>query len=138
MVKSDRASMSVGLELREPLLDHDLTTWLLRAPVSTRFNRESGKTKLQSRRFLARRMPTPLFDLPKHGFTAPLPAWISGPLAEPLTDALERLGSGHLEPIVLPAGRMSWRDCDPLLKDEEMTFLWRVMCFSGWQRQHHS
>lgn len=139
MVKSDRASMSVGLELREPLLDHDLTKWFLRAPVSARIDRESGRTKLPSRRFLARRIPTSLFEeLPKHGFTAPLPAWLSGPLAEPLSEALERLGSGRLDPVVLPSGCTSWRDTDPILNDEGKTFLWRVMCFSEWLRNNSS
>ena len=61
MVKADRASMSVGLELRSPLLDHDLTAWLLRSPVSARFDHEHSVTKLLSRRSLECRVSATLW-----------------------------------------------------------------------------
>ena len=135
MVKSDRASMSVGLELREPLLDHELTGWLLQSPVSARFDRELGIRKVLPRRALASRIPSNLLDRPKQGFRPPLARWLTGPLADPLAEALERLGDGRLEPIVLPQGCGTWRDCDPALHGENKDFLWRIICFSEWSKE---
>ena len=134
MVKADRASMSVGLELRSPLLDHELTAWLLRSPVSARFDHERSVTKLLSRRSLEHRLSATHFDRPKQGFTPPLPKWLAGPLAAQMADALERLRNGRLDPIVLPRGCDSWRDCDPALRDRNIDFLWRIISFSEWSR----
>jgi asparagine synthase (glutamine-hydrolysing) len=132
MVKSDRASMSVGLELREPLLDDRLIAWLLRSPVSERFDHERGITKVLPRRALASRISSNLLDRPKRGFTPPLDAWLAGPLAEPMEEALERLEAGRLEPIVLPRGCKSWRDRVPACEGQNRDFLWRIVCFSEW------
>ena len=134
MVKSDRASMSVGLELREPLLDQELTGWLLRAPVSARFDRERGITKVLPRRALASRIPSNIFDRPKHGFTPPVATWLAGPLADQMEDALVRLGDGRLEPIALPRGCTTWLESDPVLRDLNNEFLWRILCFSEWNK----
>lgn len=134
MVKTDRSSMSVGLELREPLLDHHLTSWLLQTPVSGRFDRESSITKVLPRRALASRIPSNLLDRPKQGFTPPLAKWLAGPLAAAAAEALERLDDGRLDPIVLPRGCTSWRDFDPALHDGNNEFLWRIICFSEWTK----
>jgi asparagine synthase (glutamine-hydrolysing) len=135
MVKADRASMSVGLELRSPLLDHDLTAWLLRSPVSARFDQQHSLTKLLSRRSLECRISATLFDRPKQGFSPPLQKWLAGPLAGQVADALERLESGRLAPIVLPRGCTSWSDCDPSVRDGNIDFLWRIISFSEWSKQ---
>ncbi len=134
MVKADRASMSTGLELRAPLLDHHLTAWLLNSPVSSRFDYERGITKLLPRRALAHKISSNLLDRPKRGFTPPLARWLAGPLAERAKDALERLENGLLGPLALPRGCTTWRDLDPVLRDEGNQFLWRILCFSEWKR----
>ena len=135
MVKADRASMSVGLELRSPLLDHELVAWLLRSPTAARFDSVRGITKLLPRLSLARRISPELLARQKQGFTAPLQEWLAGPLAERMADALERLAAGDLDPIVLPAGCATWNECDPILRDGNVDFLWRVICFSEWSKQ---
>ena len=134
MVKADRASMSVGLELRSPLLDHDLTAWLLRSPVSERFDRQRCVTKVLPRRSLESRVSATLLDRPKQGFSPPLPKWLAGPLAGQIADALEQLESGRLDPIVLPRGCTSWRDCDAATRDGNIDFLWRIISFSEWSK----
>ena len=134
MVKADRASMSVGLELRSPFLDHKLASWLLQTPVSARFDRKLGMTKLLPRNSLGRRISPDLLSTEKRGFTGPLQEWLSGPLAEPMADALARLEAGDLAPIVLPAGCASWNECDPILRGN-VDFLWRVISFSEWSKQ---
>ncbi len=135
MVKSDRASMSVGLELRSPLLDHELTAWLLRSPVAARFDCESSVSKVLQRRLLEPRISATLLNRPKQGFTPPLQEWLAGPLAERRAEALARLESGRLDPIVLPYGCSSWADCDRVMRDKNTDFLWRIICFSEWLEQ---
>jgi len=80
LVKVDRASMSCGLEVRSPLLDHRVveTAWRL-AP---RDRAEAGEGKQVLRRMLAARVPPRLFQRPKAGFAAPLHAWLRGPLRD--------------------------------------------------------
>jgi asparagine synthase (glutamine-hydrolysing) len=134
MVKADRAGMSAGLELREPLLDHELTAWCLRRPVEVRYDRATETSKLLPRRALERRLPASLVDRPKQGFTPPHASWLAGPLSSAVEDALARLGSGELEPLAFPPGCGSWADCDAALGDGRRHFLWRVVCFAEWWR----
>ena len=132
MVKADRASMSTGLELRSPLLDHELTAWLIRTPVSARFDHMRSVTKILLRRSLESRVSPELLNRPKQGFTPPLQQWLAGPLAGQMADALQRLESGHLDPIVLPRGCANWGDCDPAISGGNIDFLWRIISFSEW------
>jgi asparagine synthase (glutamine-hydrolysing) len=74
LVKVDRASMSVGLECRAPLLDHRVVevAWRLDAASLTR----DGRGKYPLRELLARRLPRELFERPKQGFAVPLAQWL--------------------------------------------------------------
>jgi asparagine synthase (glutamine-hydrolysing) len=78
-------SMAVSLESREPLLDHRLLEFAARVPAGLKLRR--GTSKYLLRRLLERRIPKPIVDRPKHGFEAPIGAWLRGPLA-PLVDDL--------------------------------------------------
>ena len=136
MVKSDRASMSVGLELREPFLDHQLVSWCLKLPITERYDSANRVSKLLPRAALGKRLPAQLIDRPKQGFTPPLGRWLTGPLRPYVQDALQRLQNGSIAPLRLPAGISSWRDCAARLNDEHQQFLWRTVCFSEWFREH--
>jgi asparagine synthase (glutamine-hydrolysing) len=78
MPKVDRASMAVGLELRVPLLSHELVELAWTFPAGLRIRNGEGKWPL--RQVLYRRVPKALLDRPKVGFTVPLAAWLRGPL----------------------------------------------------------
>lgn len=132
MVKSDRAGMHVGLELREPLLDHELTAWCLSRPVAERYDRGSRAAKLPARRILRQALPDSLVARPKRGFTPPLADWLAGPLRPTVQGALVRLTRGDLFPLELPARARTWDECVAALDDRHNQFLWRVVCFSGW------
>jgi asparagine synthase (glutamine-hydrolysing) len=132
MVKGDRASMHFGLELREPLLDHELTAFGLSAPMMLRFDHIKRQGKVLPRRYLSGKLPKGLLDRQKHGFTPPLESWLSGPLFERKHDALDRLRSGRLAPIGFGDATKSWDECSRKLDDTHKQFLWRILCFSGW------
>ena len=85
MTKVDRMSMAVSLEAREPLLDHKLLEFAAAVPTSLKL--KNGRSKYLLRRLLERRIPREIVDRPKHGFEAPIGAWLRGPLA-PMVDSL--------------------------------------------------
>ena len=47
--KVDRASMAHSLEVREPLMDHELVDWLATLPSSHKINGQEGKYLLKNR-----------------------------------------------------------------------------------------
>lgn len=78
LVKVDRASMAVGLEVREPMLDHKLVEYACSLPL--RYKYFQGTTKYILRKILYKYLPQRLVDRPKHGFSVPLGKWLRGPL----------------------------------------------------------
>ena len=78
--KVDRMSMAHALEVRCPLLDHRLVEFAFRLPNSRKMPRLRGKYLL--RQLAARRLRPDLAWQPKRGFTAPVGAWLAGPLSE--------------------------------------------------------
>lgn len=70
LVKVDRMSMSNSLEVRAPLLDHDLFDAAAQLPE--KFIRENGVGKLILRNAMKDILPEDVFNHPKSGFSIPL------------------------------------------------------------------
>jgi asparagine synthase (glutamine-hydrolysing) len=79
-VKVDRASMANGLEVRPPLLDHELMELAARIPSGLKVR--GGETKWIFRRACGHLLPDELLLRPKRGFEIPVDAWLRGPLRE--------------------------------------------------------
>ncbi|MBF0143768.1 MAG: amidotransferase 1, exosortase A system-associated [Magnetococcales bacterium] len=82
LTKVDRASMAHGLEVRVPVLDHELVEWMATLPVHYRWRDGGGKYLLK--KALEPLLSRELLYRPKMGFSLPLSAWLRGPLAERL------------------------------------------------------
>jgi len=80
LVKVDRMSMANSLEVRCPLLDRRIIEFAFRVPASTKM--PNLKSKALLRQLARTRVPDQILTLPKHGFTAPVGAWLAGPYAE--------------------------------------------------------
>jgi len=86
LTKVDRASMSVGLESREPFLDHRLAQ--LAARIPNKLKSSNGTSKYILKKILHKYLPPDLVDRPKKGFTIPLADWLRGELNPLLMDYL--------------------------------------------------
>ena len=78
LTKVDRATMSVSLEGREPLLDHRIVEYMAQVPVAQKYKNRQGK--YLSRQILYRYIPSAMVDRPKAGFQIPLISWLRGDL----------------------------------------------------------
>jgi asparagine synthase (glutamine-hydrolysing) len=129
LVKVDRASMAVSLEVRSPFLDHRVVELAWSLPLAHRVG--AGGGKLVVRELLARHLPRELFERRKQGFTAPVGEWLRGPLRPWAEDLLEpgRLGrQGLLRPRAVERvwrqHLCGWRNHDNLL--------WSLLMFQAW------
>lgn len=74
LTKVDRATMSVSLEGREPLLDHRIIEYMARVPLDIKYKNRQGKYLL--RQVLYKYLPKEIVDKPKSGFQIPLNEWL--------------------------------------------------------------
>ena len=84
--KVDRASMVHSLEVREPLMDHELVEWLATLPSSLKIRGQEGKYLLK--KAMEPLLPKDILYRPKMGFAVPLARWFRGPLKERVRQAV--------------------------------------------------
>jgi asparagine synthase (glutamine-hydrolysing) len=135
LVKVDRASMSVGLECRVPLLDHRLVEFTWRVPLNVL--RRGGQSKWPLRQVLYRHVPRDLIERPKSGFAVPIDSWLRGPLrdwAEGLLDERRLAGEGFFNPAVIRAAWTSHQSGRRNLHHQ----LWGVLMFQAWHETQRS
>lgn len=129
LVKVDRASMAVSLEVRTPFLDHRLVEWAVALPESLKVR--DGRSKWLLRRILHRYVPPDFVDRPKMGFGVPMGEWLRGPLrewAESLLDARRLADEGFLDARCV---RRAWSD-HLARKSDRHSALWSVLMFQAW------
>lgn len=129
LVKVDRASMAVALEVRCPLLDWRILEFALSLPASMKLDAAGGKRILRA--LLGRYVPQALWDRPKAGFSVPIEAWLRGPLrdwAEALLDERVLREGGLL--AVQPVRRL-WAQHQAGTHNHERV-LWSLLMFQAW------
>ena len=95
LARVDRASMAHSLELRPPLLDHELVELGLALDGPLLLDPATGTGKLVVRRLMAGRVPAGLFDRPKRGFNLPIRRWVAR-RPRLLSAALDRLAEAGI------------------------------------------
>jgi asparagine synthase (glutamine-hydrolysing) len=129
--KVDRASMAHSLEVREPLMDHELVEWLASLPSDLKIR--GSESKFLLKKSMEGRLPDDIMHRPKMGFAVPLARWFRGPLQERVRSTL---GGGALaESGLFNAG------CLARLSDEHFsgrrdhsTPIWTLLMFDAFLR----
>jgi asparagine synthase (glutamine-hydrolysing) len=135
LVKVDRMSMAVSLEVRSPMLDHELADIAASTPHEWKIRNGQGKHILI--RALGDRLPAELLNREKMGFAIPLAGWLRGPLRELLWDHLDsprfferNIVSRNFMRYLLEEHQSGRRD--------NRTWLWALLVLEMWFRDFES
>lgn len=134
LVKADRASMSVALELRCPLLDHKVVELGARLPQALKFRR--GEQKALIKETLLPDLGPEFVHRRKCGFQMPLGKWFKGNLGQLVTERLlDRSGplAGLCDPVAVAALAQGFVKGQQDLSED----LWRLLVLSEWVARVH-
>jgi asparagine synthase (glutamine-hydrolysing) len=134
LTKVDRASMSIALEARVPILDHRVVRFAFALPDA--FLSHGGQTKAPLRAVLYRRVPPALIERPKQGFGIPIHVLLERELAA--------WSARHLAPeriredgLFDPAGAAHLVAAAQTHEPVATTRLWFLLCFQRWYARTH-
>ncbi len=132
LTKVARATMSVALEGREPLLDHNLAQFMAGVPEHLKI--KNGQKKYLLKSIVHKYLPKEMMDRPKKGFSVPVKEWMRSDLRELLEDTLSESrvkAVGVFNPIAvenLKANYISGRN-------EDFNPVWFLFMFHQWHVQ---
>lgn len=130
--KVDRAAMAHSLEVREPLMDHELVEWMARLPSALKLRGREGKFLLK--KAMEPHLPQDVLYRPKMGFAVPLARWFRGPLRQRVRDALlgERMAdTGWFERKTVQA---IIEQHESGIRDHSVP-IWSLLMFDAFMRQ---
>jgi asparagine synthase (glutamine-hydrolysing) len=130
--KVDRASMAHSLEVREPLMDHELVEWLATLPSGLKIR--GGEGKYVFKKAFEPLLPHDVLYRPKMGFSVPLASWLRGPLAQRMQESVlsqRMLASGYFDTGTLQ-GMVQQHLAGQY---DHSTTLWMLIMFDAFLRQ---
>lgn len=131
LTKVDRASMAHALEVRVPLLDHELVEWMSTLPASVKLKNGEGKYMLK--KALEPHLSDNILYRNKMGFSVPLADWFRGPLRQHVRDAI-------LGPVLAETGIFNLAYLQELVdhhqsgKRDYSAPLWTLLMFESFLR----
>ncbi|CAG0939134.1 asparagine synthase (glutamine-hydrolysing) [Gammaproteobacteria bacterium] len=132
LTKVDRASMAHSLEVRVPILDHELVEWAASLPPDLKLHRGEGKYVLKQA--VARMVPRDVVYRPKMGFAVPLARWFRAELRE-------RLRSRLLDGTLADTGLFSMDVVERLVSQHQSglrdhsAILWSLLIYESFNRE---
>jgi asparagine synthase (glutamine-hydrolysing) len=129
LVKVDRMSMAVSLEVRVPFLDHRIVELAFTLPPGQKIR--GFHTKYMLKKTMSDLLPEAILHRDKQGFSIPIKNWIRGPLRPMMTDLL---AEARLRREGFFNGAYVARLVDEHLRGEENHShkLWALMVFESW------
>jgi asparagine synthase (glutamine-hydrolysing) len=133
LVKTDMASMASSLEVRAPMLRHDLVELGLWLPVGMKIAAGRGKAVL--REAFADLVPADLLRRRKQGFAAPLDRWLRTELLETMKETLFE-SAFAARGIVRPEAMAGLINDHLSGKGDHRHRLWALLVLARWMSRH--
>ncbi|MTI19960.1 asparagine synthase (glutamine-hydrolyzing), partial [Fulvivirga sp. RKSG066] len=131
LTKVDRATMAVGLEGREPILDHNILEFASRLPSEYKIRNGENKSILKT--IVHRYVPKEIMERPKKPFLAPLTVWFKDKLKDYYYEYLDEnklKQDGIFTPEIL-----SLRNDYMSGKQVNHQKLWNILMFQMWKEK---
>jgi asparagine synthase (glutamine-hydrolysing) len=131
---TDQMSMAHALEVRVPLLDHQLVDAVSVLPDRVKRSTQTPKHLLVAA--LGGLLPDSIVHRPKQGFALPFDSWMRGPLRSLCEERLgERglSGRGLLNPAAI---QTLWQSFLAGGKDVTWSRIWTLVVLDTWLDQH--
>ena len=127
-----QSTMANSLEARSPLLDHELAEFVARLPSSYKFS--LSRSKLLLREAMKADLPDSVLQRGKMGFSAPVAAWLRGPLRGLFQETVVSAKVAH-------RGFVSSFEAERLFKQhierksDNSRLLWNLLMLELWFRE---
>jgi len=135
LMRSDKMSMSSGLEVRVPLLDKELISFANTIP--TKYKVSSSDTKIIFKEAFKKDLPPYLLKEPKRGWFSPGAKWLRDEDIYML--AKEVLSEDYSEAT---RGLFDWEEVQKILEDHcskkeyNVTIIWALLTFQIWAKHY--
>jgi asparagine synthase (glutamine-hydrolysing) len=130
LTKVDRATMSVSLEGREPLLDHRIIEYMARVPQEIKY--KNGIGKYLAKEIIYKYIPKEIIDKPKAGFTIPLNEWLRGELKDKV---LHYLSSDKLDSQIFDIEEIEKIKSEFFAGRDSGTEIWFILMYQMWKEK---
>ncbi|MGC2645696.1 MAG: asparagine synthase (glutamine-hydrolyzing) [Candidatus Sulfotelmatobacter sp.] len=132
---ADCMSMAHGLEVRVPLIDHQLVRKILALPGPWKLDRRTPKPLLVHA--LRGELPDEIIHRPKRGFTMPFEYWLRDAMRPVMEESLRKIGDGALGTLINErAAYRVWEDF--LAGRTSWSRPWSLYVLQRWCQQHLS
>jgi asparagine synthase (glutamine-hydrolysing) len=129
LTKIDRATMSVSLEGREPLLDYRIIEFVSQLPSSLKY--KHGDKKWLLKQITHKYLPKNMMDRPKKGFSVPIEEWFRDELKEYFLIYLDKSRLDK-ENLFNSDEIIKLRDSYLMGNKENVQKLWFILMFEMW------
>jgi asparagine synthase (glutamine-hydrolysing) len=130
LVKTDRAGMAHGLEIRVPLLGNEVLDFALAQPAEAHLE---PQPKALLRALAREKLPSEVWDRPKHGFSVPLMENFNGPWRGLGDDLVSR--AAELAPFLRAAAvERLWREAREGRASRRLAYTFLVLL--AWLDKH--
>jgi asparagine synthase (glutamine-hydrolysing) len=130
--KVDRATMSIGLEGREPFLDQKIIEWAAQLPSDYKYH--NGEKKYILKQIVHKYLPKEMMERPKTGFAIPVENWLAKELKELV---IENLG----KPALRLHNLFNEDEVEKIVNDffnvrkEKYLKIWHLLMFQLWYKK---
>jgi asparagine synthase (glutamine-hydrolysing) len=130
---ADVMSMAHGLEVRVPLIDHELARQILSLPGTLKLDNAIPKPLLVGA--LRGQLPQEIVHRPKRGVALPLEEWMRDAMRPAVDQAIRKIGDGALGTIISSqAARKVWEDF--LAGRTSWSRPWSLYVLQRWCERH--